>query len=307
MQLIDKSALIKEKATSLGFFLCGISKAELMSEEAKRLEQWLSQNYHGDMDYMANHFDKRIDPTLLVPGAKSVISLGYNYFNAEEQTDPDAPKISMYAYGKDYHKIVRKKLNTLFDWMKVSFGDIDGRVFVDSAPIMERDWAKRSGIGWVGKNTMLIHPKRGSYFFLGEIILDLELHYDHAISDYCGTCTRCIKACPTDAISPGGYIMDGSRCISYLTIELKKDVPATFKNKMENWMFGCDICQQVCPWNRFSTPHDEPGFNPKPSLLTMTKEEWQDISESIYENLFEGSAVRRTKYSGLKRNIDFLK
>jgi epoxyqueuosine reductase len=212
----------------------------------------------------------------------------------------------MYAYGQDYHKVVRKKMNILFDWIKAEYGDISGRVFVDSAPVLERDWAKRSGLGWIGKNTLLIHPKKGSYFFLSEIILDLEMDYDHPISDYCGTCTKCIDACPTDAIHPDGFVLNGSKCISYLTIELKNKLPTEFQNKMENWMFGCDICQQVCPWNRFSTPHSEEKFNPKPQLLNMTKTEWQDISEPVFNELFEGSPVKRTKYEGLKRNISFL-
>ncbi len=302
----ERSALIKEKAQELGFILCGISKAELMTQEAFNLEKWLSKNYHGDMGYMENHFDKRVDPTLLVPGAKSVISLAYNYFSPEKQCDPDSPKISMYAYGKDYHKVIRRKLNQFFDWIKTNFDVTEGRVFVDSAPILERDWAKRSGIGWIGKNTLLIHPRKGSFFFLAEIILDLDLQYDSPISDYCGTCTRCIDACPTNAIDEQGYVMDGSKCISYLTIELKDDIPAEFQGKMENWMFGCDICQQVCPWNRFSTPHEESEFMPKEDLLTMTKEDWQNMTQSTFDSLFEGSAVKRTKYEGLSRNIKFL-
>lgn len=307
MQLADRSAQIKEKAASLGFFLCGISKAELMQEEALNLEKWLSQNYQGEMSYMAHHFDKRINPTLLVPGAKSVISLAYNYFHEETQSDPKAPKIAMYAYGRDYHKVVRKKLNQLFSWIIDTFGNVEGRVFVDSAPILERDWAKRSGLGWVGKNTLLLHPKKGSYFFLAEIILDLVLHYDHPISDYCGSCTRCIDACPTDAISPQGYFMDGSKCISYLTIELKNNIPTEYKDKTENWMFGCDICQQVCPWNRFSKQHDDQDLMPKHDLLSMTQDEWNDLSQVTFDTIFEGSAVKRTKYEGLKRNIEFLK
>lgn len=286
--------------------MCNTAKAEYMNDEANHLEKWLHQNYQGEMSYMNNHFDKRVDPTLLVPGAKTVISLAYNYFSTEKQTDDKAPKLSMYAYGKDYHKVVRKKLILLFDWMKTEFGDVNGRVFVDSAPVLERDWARRSGMGWVGKNTMVIHPKKGSWFFLAEIITDLEFEYDAPISDYCGTCTRCIDSCPTDAISPSGYIVDGSKCISYLTIELKNNLPVEYKHKMENWMFGCDICQQVCPWNRFAEPHHEERFLPDPTMMKMTWEEWQDLSEPIFNELFEGSAVKRTKYEGLKRNIEFL-
>lgn len=290
----------------MGFLLCHIAKAEFMTEEARRLDEWLSQDYHGDMSYMANHFDKRVDPRLLVPGAKSVISLAYNYYSNVRQIDPEAPQISMYAYGKDYHKVVKKKLQQMLEWMKTSFGNINGRVFVDSAPVLERDWARRSGLGWMGKNTMIIHPKKGSWFFLAEIITDLEMVYDQQLSDYCGTCTRCIDACPTEAIHENGYLMDGSKCISYLTIELKKKLPLEYKDKMENWMFGCDICQQVCPWNRFAESHSEPAFLPKEKLISMSKEEWHDLSEPLFDELFEGSAVKRTKYEGLKRNIKFL-
>ena len=290
----------------MGFLLCNIAKAEFMTEEARRLDEWLSQDYHGDMSYMANHFDKRVDPRLLVPGAKSVISLAYNYYSNVRQIDPEAPQISMYAYGKDYHKVVKKKLQQMLEWMKTSFGNINGRVFVDSAPVLERDWARRSGLGWMGKNTLIIHPKKGSWFFLADIITDLEMVYDQQLSDYCGTCTRCIDACPTEAIHEDGYLMDGSKCISYLTIELKKKLPLEYKDKMENWMFGCDICQQVCPWNRFAESHSEPAFLPKEKLISMSKEEWHDLSEPLFDELFEGSAVKRTKYEGLKRNIKFL-
>lgn len=255
---------------------------------------------------MANHFDKRVDPRKLVPGAKSVISLAYNYYTEEEQADPTAPKISMYAYGRDYHKVVKKKLKNIWRFLQTEIGDINGRLFVDSAPVLERDWARRSGIGWVGKHTLLLNPKKGSYFFLAEIILDVELTYDAPMRDHCGTCTRCIDACPTDAISPNGYVMDGSKCISYLTIELKDDIPAQFKDQMSDYMFGCDICQQVCPWNRFSQPHHEADFGPNQQLLGMKKRDWIDLTEDIFNDLFQGSAVKRTKYEGLKRNIEFL-
>ncbi len=306
MSSMDINTMIKAQASSLGFMLCHVAKAEFMNEEAVRLESWLNQNHHGEMRYMANHFDKRVDPTLLVPGAKTVISLAYNYFSAETQTDPSAPKISKYAYGRDYHKVVRKKLEELFGWMQSSFGELVGRVFVDSAPVLERDWAKRSGLGWVGKNTMVINPKAGSYFFLAEIICDLEMAIDPVMADYCGTCTRCIDACPTDAISPEGYWMDGSKCISYLTIEYKNKLPADYAEKMQGWMYGCDICQDVCPWNRFSTSHSEPQFNPTGELLKMTREEWMDLSEPMYNEIFAGSAVKRAKYEGMKRNIEFV-
>ena len=299
---------IRQEAHRLGFEFVGIARAERMDEEARRLETWLNGNLHGKMAYMANHFDKRIDPRQLVDGAKSVISLTYNYFTDQEQTDPDAPKISKYAYGADYHIVVKDKLKQLLNFISDTIGEVNGRAFVDSAPVLERDWARRSGSGWVGKNTLLINPKRGSYFFLAELILDLELTSDTPMKDYCGTCRRCIDACPTEAISPEGYFMDGSKCISYLTIELRDEkLPPQYKDLMEGWMFGCDICQQVCPWNRFSTPHSEPQFDPHPDLLTMTRAEWLDITADIFREVFKKSAVKRTKFEGLKRNIDFLK
>jgi epoxyqueuosine reductase len=298
---------IRQEAYRLGFDFIGIAKAEQMEEEARRLEAWLNKGYHGKMSYMENHFDKRTDPRKLVEGAKSVISLMYNYHTPQYQHDSEAPKISKYAYGSDYHYVIKDKLKSLLFFINDTIGAVSGRAFVDSAPVLERDWAKRSGIGWVGKNTLLINPKAGSYFFLAELILDIDLVYDTPMKDYCGTCTRCIDACPTEAISPEGYFMDGSKCISYLTIELREAIPPQYKDKMENWMFGCDICQEVCPWNRFSKPHSEPQFEPNPQLLEMTKAEWLDISEDIFKEIFKKSAVKRTKYEGLKRNIDFLK
>ncbi len=304
--VIQNTQLIKQKAQEMGFLFVGIAKATQLDEEARKLELWLNKGYHGKMNYMENHFDKRIDPRKLVDGAKSVVSLVYNYHNPALQSDSEAPKISQYAYGKDYHFVIKQKLKDLLAFIQNQIGAVNGRCFVDSAPVMERDWAKRSGVGWVGKHTLLIHPKQGSYFFLAELIIDLELEVDHPIRDYCGTCTRCIDACPTEAISPKGYILDGSKCISYLTIELKDALPKDFSDKMGNWMFGCDICQQVCPWNRFATPHDEPEFLPHPDLLDMTKADWQDITEEVFRKVFKKSAVKRTKFSGLKRNIDFL-
>jgi len=307
MQYNSLTQFLKERAYAEGFAYVGIAKAEKMEPEAKRLEQWLSQGHHGKMSYMENHFDLRIDPTKLVPGAKSVITLMYNYFPEQTQVDPEAPKLAKYAQGKDYHFIVKPKLKSILNALEEKLGaQINGRCFVDSAPVLERDWASRSGIGWVGKNTLLIHPKNGSYFFLAEIILDVEFDYDGPIKDYCGTCTKCIDACPTDAIAEEGYVLDGSKCISYFTIELKEEIPKEMKGKFENWMFGCDICQEVCPWNRFSTPHKEPEFQPHPDLLSMTKREWEDISEDVFRKVFKGSAVKRTKFSGLKRNIKFL-
>ncbi len=297
---------IKDQAKTLGFILCGVSRAGFMEDEARKLEAWLTSDYQGKMAYMENHFDLRVDPTKLHPGCKSVISLAYNYYTEKKQEDSSAPKISRYAYGRDYHKVIRKKLKSLFSFIQTKVGNVDGRVFVDSAPILERDWARRSGLGWVGKHSLLLNPKKGSYFFLAEILLDIELTYDDPIRDHCGTCTKCIDACPTDAILPSGYIVDASRCISYLTIELKEQIPDEFKGKMENYMFGCDICQAVCPWNRFSVPHMEEQFEPKPQLLTMKKYEWQDITQELFDNLFEGSAVKRAKFKGLQRNISFL-
>ena len=298
--------LLKNTAQQLGFSFVGVSKAEFMELEARRLEAWLNKGFHGHMGYMERNFDKRVDPTKLVPGSKSVVSLLYNYHTTASQTDPDAPKISKYAYGKDYHYVIKDKLKNLVNILQEEVGEIQGRVFVDSAPVLERDWAKRSGIGWVGKNTMLIHPKAGSYFFLAELIIDLELVPDGPMKDYCGTCRRCIDACPTDAISPNGYFMDGSKCISYLTIELKEAIPDEFKGKMENWMFGCDICQEVCPWNRFSKSHNEPAFEPHPDLLELKKEDWLELTEEVFKTIFKGSAVKRTKFAGLQRNIKFV-
>ncbi|MBK7873511.1 MAG: tRNA epoxyqueuosine(34) reductase QueG [Saprospiraceae bacterium] len=299
--------LIREAAQRLGFSFIGFAKAERLDEEAQRLEMWLNQGMHGQMQYMENHFEKRVDPTKLVPNAKSVICLMYNYYTDQEQEDATAPKISKYAYGKDYHFVIKDKLKELLHFINENIGEVHGRCFVDSAPVLERDWAKRAGVGWVGKNTLIIHPKAGSYFFLAELILDLELEYDHPMKDYCGTCTRCIDACPTDAISPQGYLVDGSKCISYLTIELKEAIPNEFKGKMGNWMFGCDICQEVCPWNRFSKKHDEPAFEPHPDLLKMTKQDWEEITEEVFQQIFKDSAVKRTKFKGLQRNIAFLK
>jgi len=299
--------LIREEAHRLGFDFIGFAKAEYMDEEARRLEQWLNQGMHGKMHYMANHFDKRVDPTQLVEGAKTVVSLMYNYYTDAEQKDPEAPKISKYAYGKDYHFVIKRKLRELMQYIRENIGEVNGRCFVDSAPVLERDWAKRAGIGWVGKNTLTIHPRAGSYYFLAELIIDLDLIYDHPMKDYCGTCRRCIDACPTDAISPEGYLVDGSKCISYFTIELKEAIPNEYKGLFENWMFGCDICQEVCPWNRFSQNHNEPEFEPHPELLDMSKGEWEEITEEVFRKVFKKSAVKRTKFKGLKRNIEFLK
>lgn len=298
--------LIVQEAHRIGFSFVGVARAAFMDEEARRLEAWLHQGHHGEMGYMANHFDKRVDPRELVPGAKSVISLLYNYHNPTQQSDRTAPKISQYAYGKDYHFVIKAKLRELYQYIQYTIGAIDGRVFVDSAPVMERDWARRAGNGWMGKHTLLIHPKAGSYFFLAEIISDLDLPPDPPMKDYCGTCTRCIDACPTEAIDAQGYELDGSKCISYLTIELREAIPQEFQGKMDNWMFGCDICQQVCPWNRFAQPHNEPAFEPHPDLLQMQKRDWEELTEDVFREVFRKSAVKRTKFAGLQRNIAFL-
>jgi len=307
MTTTKHTAAFRAEAQRLGFSFVGIAKAERLDAEARRLEEWLNLGQHGQMGYMENHFEKRVDPRKLVPGAKTVITLTYNYFPKEEQHDPEAPKLARYAYGKDYHFVLKPKLKTLLQWMQEHIGAINGRCFVDSAPVMEREWARRSGVGWQGKNTLIIHPKAGSYFFLAMLIVDCELQTDQPIKDYCGTCTRCIDACPTDAISPEGYLLDASKCISYLTIELKDAIPDEFAGKMENWMFGCDICQEVCPWNRFSQAHDEPAFEPHPDLLDMSKADWEELTEETFREVFRKSAVKRTKYKGLQRNLAFLK
>ncbi|MDG2449317.1 MAG: tRNA epoxyqueuosine(34) reductase QueG [Saprospiraceae bacterium] len=306
MTKFSNSELVKKIAVELGFTSIGISKAEYMTEESKRLEQWLNSDHHGKMSYMENHFDKRVDPTLLVEGAKTVISLSYNYYTDSKQTDPTAPKISKYAYGKDYHKVIKRKLKELVFRLQEEIGEFNGRCFVDSAPVMERDWAKRSGLGWIGKHTLLLSKKKGSFFFLAEIISDLELEYDQEVKDHCGSCTACIDACPTDAISQEGYILNANKCISYLTIELKENLPKEFQSKMDDWMFGCDICQDVCPWNRFAHQHNEEQFLPSKNLLEISREEWMDISKEVFDEIFEGSAVKRTKYEGLSRNIKFV-
>lgn len=301
----NASLLIKRKAKEVGFSFCGISKAGFLEDEAPRIERWLTKNMHGQMGYMANHFDKRLDPTLLVPGAKSVISLLYNYYTDKCQTDRDAPKISKYAYGRDYHKVVKKRLQQLLAIVNEEVGIVDGRAFVDSAPVLEKAWASKSGLGWVGKNTNLINKQMGSFFFCAELIVDLELEYDENATNHCGDCTACIDACPTGAIEQP-YVVNGSKCISYYTIELKEEIPEDAKGTMDNWMFGCDVCQDVCPWNRFSLNHNEPKFEPKKELLVLSKDQWNKLNEESFDKLFEGSAVKRTKFSGLKRNIEFL-
>ncbi|WP_323758473.1 tRNA epoxyqueuosine(34) reductase QueG [Roseivirga sp.] len=308
MQNISKNTtIIKQTAQKLGFDFCGISKAEFLADEAPRLEAWLKKGNHGEMSYMENHFDKRLDPSKLVSGAKSVVSLLYNYYPEKDLAEehPEHLKLAKYAYGEDYHFVIKDRLKTFMSIIKEEIGDVEGRVFVDSAPVMERQWAAKSGLGWLGKNTLLINKGQGSYFFLAELIIDLELEPDGPIKDYCGTCTRCIDACPTDAITP--YEVDANKCISYLTIELRDQIPDTFQGKMDNWVFGCDICQEVCPWNRFSKPHSEPNFHPKNELLELFNNNWQDLTEEVFRSVFKGSAVKRTKLEGLKRNIKMAK
>ena len=299
------TSLIKQQAKRLGFEYCGISKAGFLEEEAPRLETWLNKNMNGEMRYMENYFDKRLDPRLLVEGAKSVVSLLLNYYPQKEQ-NPEAPKISKYAYGSDYHLVIKEKCKTLLAVLNEEIGEINGRCFVDSAPVMDKAWAQKSGLGWVGKNSNLINKNSGSFFFIAELILDIELEYDGPVKDHCGTCTRCIDACPTDAIV-APYIVDGSKCISYFTIELKENIPADYKNKLDNWVFGCDVCQDVCPWNRFSKPHNEPLFSNTNNLLDWDARQWEEITQEVFTKVFKNSAVKRTGFKGLKRNVDFLK
>src|ERR1700757_4865488 len=299
------TTLIKQHAKRLGFEYCGISKADFLEEEAPRLEKWLNNNMHGEMKYMENYFDKRLDPRLLVDGAKTVVSLLLNYYPEKEQ-NPDAPKISKYAYGSDYHFVIKEKCKTLIDILKEEIGDVNGRCFVDSAPVMDKAWAQKSGLGWMGKNTNIINKESGSFYFIAELIIDVDLEYDSPIKDFCGTCTMCKGACPTHAII-GPYIVDGSKCISYLTIELKENIPSEFNGKMDNWAFGCDVCQDVCPWNRFSKPHSEPLFNNEHNLKNWNEKDWQEITEEVFKKVFKNSAIKRTGFKGLKRNLEFLK
>ena len=305
---IDKNSYassIKDEALRLGFDFCGIAKADFLEEEAPLLEKWLLQNMHGKMAYMQNHFDKRLDPRQLVPGAKSVISLLYNYYTETKQ-DAGSPGISKNAYGRDYHFVVKDKLKELLNFIQEKIGKVEGRVFVDSAPVLERAWAKKSGLGWIGKNTNLINKTNGSFFFLAEIICDLELDADGPIEDYCGTCTRCIDACPTEAIIKP-YVVDGSKCISYFTIELKEEIPKEFSGKMDNWIFGCDVCQDVCPWNRFSKANKESNFSPSENILNMKERDWEEITQEVFNKIFIDSPLQRTGFEGIKKNLSFIR
>ncbi|WP_323789265.1 tRNA epoxyqueuosine(34) reductase QueG [Psychroserpens sp.] len=299
------SHFIKAEAKRLGFLSCGISKAEFLEQEAPRLEKWLKSNAHGEMRYMENHFDKRLDPTKLVEGSKSVVSLLLNYYPSDTQNS-DTYKLSKYAYGTDYHFVIKDKLKHLLHAIQDEIGDVHGRAFVDSAPVLDKAWAAKSGLGWIGKHSNLLTQQVGSFYFIAELIIDLDLEYDHVVTDHCGTCTACIDACPTEAITEP-YVVDGSKCISYFTIELKENIPTEFKGQFDDWMFGCDVCQDVCPWNRFSKAHNEPLFNPHPELLSMSKNDWEEITKETFNKVFKKSAVKRTKFEGLQRNIKFLK
>jgi epoxyqueuosine reductase len=297
--------LIKAEAKRIGFLSCGISKADFLEAEAPRLEKWLNNGFQGQMSYMENHFDKRLDPRLLVDGTKSVVSLLLNYYPNQFQNQ-DSYKISKYAYGQDYHFVIKDKLKDLLHFIQDEIGDVSGRAFVDSAPVLDKVWAAKSGLGWIGKHSNLLTQKTGSFYFIAELIIDLELDYDAPTTDHCGNCTACIDACPTEAIV-APYVVDGSKCISYFTIELKDNLPQEMKGKFDDWMFGCDVCQDVCPWNRFSKPHNEDSFQPKSEILNFTKRDWEEITDETFRKVFQKSAVKRTKYQGLKRNINFLK
>jgi len=305
-QVEKNTSLIKSFAKELGFEFCGIAKAQRLDDDARRLEQWLSKGMQGRMGYMENHFDLRIDPARLVPGARSVITLLLNYFPEQKQRT-DAPKVSKYAYGNDYHDVIRTKLNELLFFLRQNIGEVTGRGFVDSAPVLERSWAQRSGVGWIGKNGNIINKTSGSFFFIATLIVDLELEYDDPYAkDYCGSCTRCIDNCPTDAILEE-KVIDASKCISYFTIELKDAlIPGEMKGKFDNWMFGCDICQDVCPWNRFSKPNKESGFTPLGEILNFSKTDWDDITQESFKTIFKNSPLKRTKFEGIMRNLRFI-
>ncbi|MBL7865200.1 MAG: tRNA epoxyqueuosine(34) reductase QueG [Cyclobacteriaceae bacterium] len=305
MSVEAHTRVVKSIAADLGFSFCGISKAVFLEDEAPKLEAWLNKGYAGKMEYLERNFDKRLDPRLLVPGAKSIVSLMYNYYPPPDKHPVAGFKVAKYAYGEDYHFVVRDLLHDFMNRLREKVGNVDGRVFVDSAPVMERAWAAKSGLGWIGKNSLLLNKERGSFFFLAELILDLELDPDGAVKDYCGTCTACMDACPTEAI-PAPYVVDGSKCISYFTIELKEAIPGDVKGKFQDWVFGCDICQDVCPWNRFAKPHNESRFNPPAELVNMTREDWLDLSREVFTRVFDRSPLLRPGFEGVKRNIQFV-
>lgn len=307
LTLTAKSNLIKAKALELGFDLCGIAKADFLDQEKSNFLSWLNKDYHGEMAYMANNIEKRLDPRLLVENTKSIVVVGLNYFPKEQQKDSNAPVIAKYAYGKDYHFVVKDRLNKLLEFINVEVGEVSGRAFVDSAPILEHAWAKKAGLGWIGKNSLLLNRKIGSFLFLGELLIDMELEYENPIDqDFCGGCSKCIRSCPTGAISEA-YVVNGSKCISYYTIELKGEIPEEVKGKFQNRVFGCDICQDVCPWNRMAKANSLPEFEPNPNLLKLSKHDWENLDAHQFGEIFKNSAVKRTKFKGLKRNLDFLK
>lgn len=305
--ILQHTQFIKQAAQQLGFDFCGIAKAKQLDDDARRLEKWLSQNMNGSMQYMANHFDLRVDPTKLVPGAKSVITLLKNYYPSQQQTET-AAKVSKYAFGKDYHEVIRAQLKALLSQMHTQIGEVNGRGFIDSAPVLERSWALQSGLGWIGKNGNLINKQQGSFFFIATLIVDVELQYDDAYAkDFCGSCTRCIDACPTEAILPN-KVVDGSKCISYYTIELKDQlIPDNMKGKFDDWLFGCDTCQDVCPWNRFSKPHQEAQFEPLNEVLNFSIKDWEMLTEESFKTIFKNSPIKRSKYQGIQRNLQFIK
>lgn len=305
MSPFQHSHIIKQTAQKLGFDFCGLSKAEFLIQEAPRLEKFLKLNYHGEMHYLENYFDKRLDPRLLHPGTKTVVSLMLNYYPKQQQID-HTYKVAKYAYGDDYHDVIKKKCHDLIDQIQKQLGQVNARCFVDSAPVLERVWAEKSGLGWVGKNGLIINPKQGSFFFLAEILIDIDCEYDGPIKDYCGTCNKCVDACPTDAILPN-KTLNAQKCISYLTIELKNEIPKEFKNKTEDWIFGCDICQDVCPWNRFSKTNSNQELQPVSEVLVYNKSDWEALEQEEFQRLFKKSAIKRTKFAGLKRNINFNK
>jgi epoxyqueuosine reductase len=302
--MIGQSHIVKSLATKHGFDFCGISKADFLEDDARHLELWLNQGYHGKMKWMENHFDKRLDPRKLVPGAKSVISLLFNYFPSENYEDNEV-RISKYAYGSDYHFVIKDRLKSFLAEIRELYGNVEGRVFVDSAPVLDRAWAAKSGLGWIGKNSMLITKQKGSFYFIAELIVDLELEPDGPTTDHCGSCTACIDACPTDAII-ANKVIDSNKCISYLTIELREEIPASFKKQMDGWVFGCDICQDVCPWNRFSKPHQVEELQPSNELKELHQSEWKELTEEVFKRVFKKSAVKRAGFIKLRQNINFV-
>lgn len=306
LTLTAKSNLIKAKALELGLDLCGIAKADFLDEEKENFLSWLDKGYHGEMGYMANNIEKRLDPRLLFENTKSIVVVGLNYFPKEQQKDPEAPVIAKYAYGKDYHFVLKDRLNKLLEYINTEIGEVTGRAFVDSAPVLEHAWAKKAGLGWIGKNSLLLNRKIGSFLFLGELLIDMELEYENPIyQDFCGGCSKCIRSCPTGAITEP-YVVNGSKCISYFTIELKGEIPQEVKGQFENRVFGCDICQDVCPWNRMAKGNNVPEFESNPDLLSLSKEELENIDAHQFGEIFRNSAVKRTKFKGFKRNLDFL-